>query len=156
MATEMTYDDILDQSFDDLQDDKVLPVGRWVMRLRNAHFMEPRGEGGNARILFFYHPVEPTDDVDSKALEALGEGYDWSENQIVFTSWIDGNRAWRDVFSHLRKHAGVDFDAGTIREVLKKGVKGSEVTAELGEETYENQFGELVLQNTASNFRPME
>ena len=151
-----SYDDILDRSFDELQDDKLLPSGLWVLRLRNAHFMPPRQEGKSAQVLFFYYPVEPTDDVDQDELDALGEDYDFSENQIVFTAWIEGNRSWKDMMRHLKKHAGVDWDAGSIREIIKKGVKGSEVVARLGSETYENNFGELVEKNTASDFRPLD
>ncbi len=154
--TETTYDDILDKSFDDLQDDKLLPLGNWMLRLRNAAFLPPRQEGQSARVLFFYTPVEPTGDVDVDELEALGEDYDYSENQIVFQVWIEGNRSWRDVLTHLKKHAGVDFTVGSIREVLKKGIKGSEVIAELDERTYENSFGDLVSENNAKAFRPID
>ncbi len=154
--TETTYDDILDKSFDELQDDKVLPLGDWLLRLRNAAFIPPREEGMSGRVLFFYRPVEPMDDVDVDEIEAMGEDYDFSENQIVFQVWIEGNRSWRDVLRHLKKHAGVDFTVGSIREVLKKGVQGSEITAELGERTYENSFGDLVNENTAMNFRPVD
>ncbi len=150
-----SYDDILDRSFNELQDDKLLPFGRWVLRLRNAHFMLPRGEARSAQVLFFYTPVEATEDVDADELEALGEDYDVTENQIVMTVWIEGNRSWKDLMRHLEKHAGVDWEAGSIREVIKKGVKGSEVTAEIGSRTYENNFGELVEENVASNFRPV-
>ena len=150
-----SYDDILDRSFDDLQDDKTLPGGLWVLRLRNAHFMTPREEGQSAQVLFFYHPIEPTDDVDQDELDALGDDYDVTENQIVFKVWIDGNRAWKDLMRHLKKHSGVDWDAGSIREVLKTGVKGSEVVSRLGERTYENTFGELVTENVASDFRAL-
>ncbi len=151
-----SYDDILDRSFDDLQDDKLLPGGLWVLRLRNAHYMAPREEGQSAQILFFYKPVEPTDDVDTDELEALGEDYDYTENQIVFKVWIEGGRSWKDLQRHIKKHAGVDWDLPSIREVIKTGVKGSEVVARLGERTFENNFGELVAENVASDFRAMD
>ncbi len=153
---DQTYDDILDRSFDELQDDKILPLGTWNLRLRNTHFKQPSTEGQSAQVLFFYHPIEPTGDVDVEAMEALGENYDYTENQIVFKVWIEGNRSWRDLMNHLKKHIGIDWTAGSIREVLKKGCKGAEVMAELGERTYENNFGELVVENVPSNFRPME
>ena len=151
-----SYDDILDRSFDDLQDDKTLPGGLWVLRLRNAHFMPPREEGQSGQVLCFYKPVEPTDDVDMDELAALGDDYDFTENQIVFKVWIEGNRSWRDLGKHFKKHSGVDWDVGSIREVIKIGVKGSEVVARLGERTFENNFGELVTENVASDFRPMD
>ncbi len=151
-----SYDDILDRSFDELQDDKILPLGFWILRLRNAHFMAPREEGQSAQILFFYHPVEPTDDVDADELAALGEDYDYTENQIVFKVWIEGNRSWKDLMNHLKKHSGVDWDAGSIREVIKTGVKGSEVTARLGERTFESNYGELIVENVASDFRAVK
>jgi hypothetical protein len=149
------YDDILNQSFDDLQDDKILPLGDWVLKLRNAAFIPPKSENSNARVLFFYTPVEPVD-VDETEMGALGEDYDFTENQIVFQVWIEGNRSWRDVKSHLGRHKGVDLTGGTIRDVLKKGVKGAEVMAYLDERSFENAFGELVTENSPSRFRPLD
>lgn len=149
------YDDILNKSFDDLQDDKVLPTGDWILRLRNGAFVPPREQGKSGKVLFFYRVVEPGDDIDPSDLDALGDNYDYTENEVVFTVWVEGSKDWKDVRNHLRKHKGVDFD-GTILDVVKKGARGAEVLARLDEETYENSFGEIVPRNKAGNFRALD
>lgn len=147
-----SYDDILDRTWDEMPETKVLPDGDWLLKGRNAAFVAPKGDG-NAKVLFFYTPEQAMEDVDPSALEALGEDYDLKDNQIVFTIWIENNRDWQAVRRHLAKH-GVDPTL-TIREQFKK-FRGTETIARVGLRTFTNAAGESVPENTASDFREVE
>lgn len=148
------YDDILNRSFDDLQDDKPLE-GKWRLRVRNAAYVPPKSEDGSPTVLFFYNPIEPLDKTAEECMSELGDDYDPSENDVVARFWVDNNKSWKAVRNHLRKHEGVDWD-GTIKDVIQKGVKGAEVDAELEPDTFEDQFGEMRDETRAAGFAKPE
>lgn len=152
------YGDILDRTFEDLPEDKLLPGGSWLLKGRSAGYSAPREEGKNGKVLFFYIPQAPMEGVDTAELEALGPDYDVSENQIVFTIWIEFNRDWRKVENHLRVHGTYD-PTKSIKENFK-AFRGSEVVAHLDTRTYERKAPdgtkESVTENSASNFRSVE
>lgn len=147
-----SYDDILDRTWDEMPEAKILPDGDWLLKGRNAAFVGPKGDT-NAKVLFFYIPEQAMEDVDPEALAALGDDYELSDNQIVFTIWIESNRDWQSVRRHLEKH-GVDPSL-TIREQFKK-FKGTEAVATLGFRSFQTSTGDTVQENTASNFRSVE
>ena len=150
------YEEILNRSWDDIPEELLLPVGSWLLTGRNASFLPAREEGKNPRVLFFYTPKEPMDDVDQDALAEIGypDNYDISENQIVKTIWIEGNRDWRQVKAHLEMH-GVDTSAGSIMESLK-AFRGTEVVAYLDQRQFTRANGEEQFENSPTNFSPIE
>lgn len=150
------YDDILNRSWDEIPEDKLTPNGSWVLKVRNAAFIEPKEEGKSARVVFFYTPKEPLDDVDAVALQELeAEGYDLSQNQITAQFYVEGNRDWNTIRGHMDKHiGGKNGDAKNIRESLKL-IKGAEVVAYVDVRSYDKDVnGETVTitENSATNF----
>lgn len=148
------YGDILNRSWNEIPEPQTLPNGSWVLKGRNASYVAAREEGKNSKVLFFYTPTEPTDDVDREALAELGDGYDISQNQIAYTIWIEFAKDWDKVRKHLAKH-GVDVDSMTIDQSLK-AFKNTIVVANLEQRSYTNNAGETVLENSPSNFAAVE
>lgn len=143
------YADILTQSWDSIPEPKTLPGGSWRLKAKGASFKEGDGTT-SARAMFIYEPKEAMDDVDATALEDLGEDYDVSANLIFYTVWIETARDWDTVRKHLAKHDPKLLNM-PIGESFKK-VRGTEINAYLGQRTYTNKAGELVEENTASQF----
>jgi len=148
------FEEMLNKTFDDLQDDKPLE-GEFLLAARNAVYMAPRSEDGSAKVLVFYNPVEPMDDIATELVETFEEDYDFTENEVVHTVWLDKNRDWKGLKTFIAKHEGADMD-GTIIDVIKKGLRGAQVVAELYPEEYENSFGELTTETRARAFRSPE
>lgn len=143
------YEDVLKKSWEEIPEPKLLPVGSWLLRGRNAAFLEPKEEGQNARVLFFYIPKSPMDDVDEGALAALGDDYDYAENDVIHTIWIERNKDWDRVRKHLALH-GIEA-TGPIQDTLKK-FKNSEVFAYLDQRAFETKAGEKREENVPTNF----
>lgn len=149
-----TYDKLLDRSWDEIPEAVVLPVGSWLLRGRNAAFVAAKGEA-NPRVLFFYTPVEAMADVDGGELGALGDDYDFNNNQIVKTFWVESNRDWATVRSHLELH-GLETGGGKSQVDSLKEFKGAEVIAFLDTKTFEDQAGRTRIDNDPTNFRAVE
>lgn len=148
--TQEKYEDILNRSWDDIPEPKLLPEGSWLLRGKNVAFFPPQEEGKSARVAFFYEAVEPMDDVKQESLDALGEDYAYSENDIVKQFFINRNRDWDAVRKHLALH-GVDTQGKSQADSFK-AFKGTEVIAWLGTKTFTTQAGETKTDNDPSNF----
>lgn len=148
------YGDILDKVWGDIPEPSTLPNGSWLLKGRNASYVAPKDDTQNGKVLFFYTPQEPTDDVDAEELAALGEDYDITENQITYTIWIEFGKDWDKVRQHLAKH-GVEDSTVSIRDSLK-AFKGTQVVAQVGTRTYTDRNGETQVENTASSFTAVE
>lgn len=127
---------------------ETIPSGTWKLRVRNTAFKE-RTETVSAKALIFYIPAEPLDDVDPEALEAAGADYDFTNNQIVFTKYVENLRDVKALIQLMQLH-GVDTDGLNPKEALKK-MRDHEVLASVGTRSYEGSFG-TVTENTATNF----
>lgn len=146
------YESILDRSWDELPESKILPVGFWRLRGMNAVFQKPRSENQNPSILFVYSATEPSDDVDADALEELGEGYDWTQNRVYARFWIETAKDWDAVRKHLIKH-GCDLTGRNVRDTLKNDFKGREIMSYLDVRSYEDSVGETVWDNDPKQFQ---
>lgn len=146
------YADILTRSRADLPKPKTLPTGTWGLVGRNASFVAPKEEGGNARVLFFYRAEEPFDDVSSSELESLGADYDFSINDLVHTIWIENDADWeKKVYPHLEKHDGW-LQGQNVQEDLKN-FKNTRITAFVQDKMITNRTtGETRVDNALSNF----
>lgn len=149
-----TYESILDKQWDDIQKPEVLPVGSWLLQGRNAVHQPAKSADGNERILFVYSVKEPMDDVDEDALEALGADYDYTENRVFASFWLETGRDLDAVRTHLRKH-GVDTEGKTIKESLG-AFKGTQVVSYLDHKTYDNAAGETVQDNNPTSFAALD
>ena len=140
------YADILNRSFEDLDKEKLLPVGGYLLKGKSASLFPPREEGQSARMVFFYTVKEPMDNVDETELAALGEGYDFGENEVSYQIWVEKGRDWAKVRKHLAKH-GLDVsDKVTIADALKE-FRGTEVAGEIDLDTYTTQAGDEETKN---------
>lgn len=149
------YNDILNTAWDEIPEAKLLPGGTWLLRGKNASFQPPKEEGQNGKVLFFYIPVDPIE-VDQEALQELGEDYDVSENQIVYTIWIEGMRDWAKVRDHLAKH-GIDDGSQTLADSLKKSFRGTQIVGHVGVRTFTPKGGgETRIENTVDNFAAVD
>ncbi len=149
-----TYESILDKQWDDIQKPEVLPVGSWLLQGRNAVHQPAKSADGNERILFVYSVKEPMDDVDEDALEALGADYDYTENRVFASFWLETGRDLDAVRNHLGKH-GVDTKGQSIKESLV-AFKGTQVVSYLDQKTYDNAAGETVQDNNPTSFAALD
>ena len=143
------YEDLLKYSFNELPEDKLLPVGPWRLRGRNAAFMAPRTPDSKPQYLFYYQAKEPMEGVDETAYDELvASGYDIGSNDIRFTVFLN-------VVSHLAKH-GIEIDGGIpVGEAILKGLKqfkGTEVLANLTLRTFVNSEGVSDTENKPKDF----
>lgn len=147
------YSDIASLSWDNIPQPKTLPTGSWKLRARNATFLPAKSADSNPRVVIFFTPIEPMDDVDESRLSELGDGYDFAANQIVHNVFIEGPRDWANVRSLLEK---MDVQVeGPVQETLKK-VRGKEVIAYLGTRTFTDSTGEPREENTAAQFAKID
>ncbi len=150
-ASPVNYMDILNESWDNIQEVVTLPIGSWLLRTRNASLQPPKSEGGNPSILFVYEPKEPMQDVDQSALDELGSDYNYSENRVFFRVWLETGADKDRLRQHISRH-GIDMTGMTIGESLK-AVKGTEVVAYLSQKQVTNKTtGETRLENEPQNF----
>lgn len=154
MATNESYDALLNRSWGEIPEPKTLPVGSWLLKGRNVAYLPAKGEG-NPRVLFFYTPKEPMDDVRPEELAELGDDYDYANNQIVKTIWVESNRDWATVKAHLALH-GVDVSNGRSQKDTFKDFKGTEVIAYLETKAFTTAGGETKIDNDPVKFAKVE
>lgn len=132
---------------------ETIPTGTWRLRVRNAAFKDASNDQ-NAKVLIFYIPAEPMDDVDPEALEAAGADYDFTNNQIVYTKYVENLRDLKAVMQTVQKH-GVDLSGLNPKQAIKK-LNGKEVIASVGTRSYKNRFEQQVTENTVTNFATVD
>lgn len=148
------YKDILSQSWDNIQEAHVLPVGSYLIKGRNASFQPSKEEGKSPAVMFVYAAKEPMDDVKTEELEALGTDYDITENRIFKRFYIETGADWDAVRKHLEKH-GVSTKGRSIEDSLK-AFKGTEVIAYLEQRNFTTKAGEAATSNEPTTFAPVE
>lgn len=147
----MNIDDILNMAIDELKPPPPTPEGIWRLQAKRGFITQPRDASTSPRAVFIYKPVEPIE-VDPDELAAL-EPDALEAAEVQFSMWLDDPRALLvDVPMHLRKHEGADLE-GSLREVLQRGIRGSEVIAEVYHRRYTNSAGDEVVSVEARNFR---
>lgn len=153
-ASAASLDALMDMDYENLPEVMdTIPTGTWKLRARNAAYKEASGDQ-NAKVLIFLIPAEPLSDVDPEALEAAGADYDFTNNQIVYTQYVENLRDLKKVLT-IVKTFGVDLDGLSPREAIKK-VRGKEVIASIGTRSYKSKrFGD-VTENTVSGFASVE
>lgn len=153
-----TYEDLLDRQWSDIPEIALLPVGSWTLRGSNVHHQKARSEDGKDKLLFFYSAQTPMDDVDEGELDKLADDYDYAQNQIVATFWLEnGLKPSRDmdtVRKHLKKH-GIDLGDLSLKESFEE-FNGSEVVAYVDTHTYTNNAGDQITNNSLSAFSPVD
>lgn len=154
----MNYEDLANKAINELPVEKVLPEGSWLLRGRSASLQPPTKEDGSPSVLFVYSVREPMSDVSDDELTALGSDgspYDYTQNTIFSRFWIQTPKDTATVLNHLEKH-GVAVDrARPLPEELAK-FKGTEVVAVLSVNSFQDQQGNLRVDNKASMFTKYE
>src|SRR6266403_3707823 len=146
------YADIANLSWDEIQEPKTLPVGTYLLRLRNAVFQPAKDADKSPVVMFVHVPKEAMADVKTDELEELGSEYDISENKIFTRFYIEDGSSWDAVRRLLHKH-GVEPE-GKIEETLKKA-KGAEVLGYLHQKTFTRQDGSVGVANNVTEFAPV-
>jgi hypothetical protein len=154
MTKEKNYEDILETSWDDVPQVKLLPVGSWLLKVRNASFQPPKKEDQSPSVLIVYTAKEPMDDVSDEELAELGEDYDFGENRLFVRFWIETGADKDNLRKHIEKH-GIETKGMTFAETLK-ALKGNEVIAYVAQKSFQNAAGVSVVENTATNFQVAE
>lgn len=143
------YEDILTTSWDEIPEPQNLPTGSWVLKGLGATFRRASEEGKSDQVSFLYEAVEPLDDVDADALEALGANYDYAANKLSAQFFVQGRADWDKVRKHLAKH-GVDTEGLNIQESLK-AFRGKRIAGYVGTRSY-TKDGEQVTINDIKKF----
>lgn len=148
------YDDILNRTWDDIPEPKLLPGGGWVVVGRTAGLVKPKEEGQSLKVLFNLKAKSPIN-VPEEELAEL-EGYDISTNDLQHTIYIESASDWDKVRKFLTVF-GVEMQGKILDENGKlsfaKAFNGAEAVAEIGQRNYDNRDGETVWQNTLSKFQ---
>lgn len=147
------YADIADLSWDNIQEPKTLPVGTYLLKLRNVSFQPSKEEGKSPVVLFVHAPKEAMEDVRSEELEALGSEYDISENKVFTRKYIEDGASWAEVRNLLAKH-GVEV-SGSVEESFKKA-KGAEVLGYLDQNTFTRKDGTVATGNNVTEFAKVD
>ena len=148
------YEALMNGSWDDIPQPKMLPDGTWKLKLKGAAFKPSSQEGKSSTVLFIYAPKEAMDDVDAAALAALGDDYDLDLNKVFVRFWVESADDWNQVRRHLGKH-GVKTEGKSIVASFKEA-KGSEIFAFITTRDYVNGQGIEVTENAAAQFAPVE
>jgi hypothetical protein len=147
------YADIANLSWDNIQEPKVLPIGTYLLKLRNVTFQPSKEEGKSPVVLFVHVPKEAMEDVRSDELEALGSEYDISENKLFTRVFIEDGSSWDQVRKLLAKH-GVEVSGG-VEESFKKA-RNSEVLGYLDQRAFTRKDGTNGVANNVTEFAPVE
>lgn len=148
------YAEIANLSWDNIQEPKPLPVGTYLLKLRNVTFQPSKEEGKSARVMFVHAPKEPMSDVKTDELEELGAEYDITENKIFTTVFIEDGSSWAKVKGILNKHTGVEV-GGDVLESFKKA-KNSEVLGYLVTKQFERKDKTVGTNNEVTEFAPVD
>lgn len=147
------YAEIANLSWDNIQEPKVLPLGSYLLKLKNVSFQPSKDQDKSPVVLFIHQPKEPMDDVKTEELEALGKDYDISENKTFTRIYIEDGSSWDQVRKLLAKH-GVDV-SGSVPDSFKKA-KGTEVIGFLETRNFQRQDGTQGEANNVTSFSSVE
>lgn len=151
------YGDLLKRSWDDLpQPAPYLPEGTWLLKGRNvAYFPADEENDKSERVVLFFEPLEPMDDVKQEELDALGPNYDYANNDVTKQFYINRAKDWVEVRKILNL-MGIETE-GQTQEDSFKAFKGAKVLAYLSIKTFQNKrTGERVITNDPVNFAEAE
>ena|ERR1700730_8233370 len=149
------YSEILNRSWDDIPQPKLLPEGTWLLKVRNVQFFPANDERNQPdRVAFFFEAREPMDDVDAKDLAALGEGYSYSINEIAKQFSIFRTGDWEDV-RKLLSMLGIETK-GQDQAATFKAARGAEVLGYLSQQTFTTKAGETKTLNQPTVFEPVK
>lgn len=147
------FENIMNGSWDEIPEKKLLPKGSWLLEVRSASGKESTEEGKSDQVIFVYTAKEPMDDVDAEALAELGSDYDFSANRLFVRFNVEDKADWDNVRKHIEKH-GVSTKGMSVPDAFK-ALRKKQVVAYLTQESYVNKAGEEITDNRAQQFTPI-
>lgn len=148
---EMSYDEVLTRMWDDIPKPQFLPDGSWRFRCISAKAIAPKTSDQSTRVNFAMVPEEAMDDVDTHALQAMGENYDLEDNVIFVSVWLSRNGDYAKVRNILEK-MGVNCEGRSLADSLKDA-KNREFIGHVGMGSYTNKAtGEIRQENVITTF----
>lgn len=135
--TDDALDDILNQAWDELPEEKILPGGDWLLKSKNAAFIKSKDADKSDKVLFFVTAVEPGESVDEERLAELGD-YDVSISALNAQVYIEKPSDWKKKIVPILEAFGVEMEGKTIGQALK-AFKNGRAMGTLTEETYEDK-----------------
>jgi len=152
--SEQSYEEMLNESMDDIQEPQLLPTGSYLMRIAGFN-PRPGKDGKKATILVIFSPVKAMEDVDDEALEELGADYDIGISRVSHTVWY-GDASERASAKRTFRLFGINPEGKTLAEV-KELAKDAMVVGNTVHETYtDKNSGELVTKSKIVGFAPAE
>jgi len=123
----MDFNDILNQSTEEINEPGILPMGTWRFQIVSGKMRENKNEGGpKAEAFFTVTPLEPSDDVSEVELEAFADELEGARTYHKIAIW-QKNDMWNVV--RFLKTLGYDLEEGDkLGESITK-VKGHEFMA---------------------------
>lgn len=147
-----SYGSILNRQWEDVQEEKTLPLGTFALKCRGASFKEAREEGQKDYFQFIHQVESPSDDVDLSQLEELGANYDLHINRIFTKVWYETDADMRTVKAILKAH-GVE-PKGSIQETLA-AMKNRTAMGYLGIENFTDNAGQARTKNVVKAWSPV-
>lgn len=145
------FESSLDESLDTVTEPGLYPDGTWLLkgvawmhRVVDSKFND---SGRQDLYTLIYSAIEPSEDVDSEAVE---QG-DYEGRRIFAPFYVGEPRDKLRLKNHLEM-SGIDTSGRTFKEALDAGFRGSLVYGMLGRKTRENREGELIVENTVKDF----
>jgi hypothetical protein len=149
-GNEETYAGILDQAWDDVPEDVVLPAGPYRLRCTGAGTKDATDEKP-ARAWFVYSIVEPGADVDLAAYNRMSKA-DRDALELMVSFNIKRKYDITRLNNHILAH-GVKPQAGQTRKDIVSACKSAEVMAFVEPDEYQDKTsGEQIVTNRAKEF----
>src|SRR5512138_197090 len=146
------YADILKQSWADIPQPKLLPVGSWELRCTSAKLAPPKQADQKVQVQFSFAPVEPMSDVSDEALQELGtDDYSAATEAIFHRMFFSSPSDKQKVRTLLLRLGVANVDELSVEQSLKAAVNGTAV-AYLVQESYQAKSGETGVKNAISHF----
>ncbi len=147
------YEETLNRQWADVPKDVILPAGSYRLKLNKVKNDKPKEDGDVEKVLFIYSVVEPCDDVDVAAFQAL-PAKDVQALALMRDFWLRGGRDYRALTQHMVKH-GVDISKCSKRDEAYPMLAGSEIIAFIEPENYvSKKTGEAGTANRLRDFAP--
>lgn len=125
--SELSFNDILDRSVDDVKEPVTLPMGTWRFSIISGKLKKNNTENGPvADYLFTAKPVEATDDVSEVEIDALGEDLEGTRVFHKIAIW-DRSSEWNVV--RFLNTLGYEFEQGDKLSESVAKTNGSEFMA---------------------------
>lgn len=110
-----SFSSILDKPASEVERPKPLPVGTYLCVVKGLPRFDKSTKKGTDFVEFTMQIVQPYDDVDQEALEAMGG---FQGKTIKSTYYITDDALWR--LKKFIEDCGIDTEEGSIRQLIEQ------------------------------------